>query len=430
VAAASVTDVDVSSGPTPSLLGGAVIFTARVKATTGTVTFGDNGVAAGTAPVLPDALPGYGVAKLTLTTLPIGSHRVTAHFSGAPNYTDAASSTSAIQEVRGATSATLGVAPSPSRNGETVTLTCTVASAAGIPTGSVTFLDGGTAIGTASAPAPATSTSATWTLGIATLAPGSHSLSCAYARQGFFEGSTSAGVTHLVGPLPTTTSVSAAPSTVAYGSAVTLTATVAAAVGTPTGTVTFSTTTPIGTRTWGPAPLGANGVATVVDSTLDVGTYAFQASYSGDSLYAASTGTTATSVNVTSAWAFTGFLTPLKTAGTYASPTYSGTQKLGSAIPVKWQLKDKNGAYVSDLGTLKSLLAYPVACSPLGPPSGVTPLVLYVIPGGATGNSTFRYATSTFIFNWDTTNGVSAGCFDLVLTLKDGTVKSTIVKLQ
>jgi hypothetical protein len=71
-----------------------------------------------------------------------------------------------------------------------------------------------------------------------------------------------------------------------------------------------------------------------------------------------------------------------------------------------------------------------VACSPLGPPAGATPLVLYVIPGGATGNSTFRYATNTFIFNWDTTNGVSPGCFDLVLTLRDGTVRSTIVKLQ
>ena len=210
----------------------------------------------------------------------------------------------------------------------------------------------------------------------------------------------------------------------------TLTATVRSATGIPAGSVTFSAITATGTRTLGSVALGSTGVATLGDATLEVGSYVFRADYGGGPLHQPSTGTTATQVSVLSAYAFTGFLSPLKAAGSYEAPTYSGTQKLGSAIPVKWQLKDAGGAFVADLTTLRSLLAYPVACSPLGPPTGGTPLFLYVIPGGATGGSTFRYGSNAFIFNWDTTSGVKAGCFDLVLTLKDGTVKSTIVKLQ
>ena len=276
-------------------------------------------------------------------------------------------------------------------------------------------------------PFRAPGTSSSWTLGTAALGAGSHSLTCVYSRQGFLDSSTSAGYSHLVGPSPTATSITASPATITYGQAVTLTATVSTAVGTPTGSVTTSA----GSRTWGPVPVGSGGVATVTDSTLEVGAYLFKAEYGGDSLHQASSGTLNTNVTVVSIHGFTGAsLTPLRAAGTWSVPTNSGTQKLGSAIPVKWQLKDAKGAFIGDLGTLKSLLAYPVPCGVLGPPTGVTPLFLYVIPGGATGGSTFRFGSNSYIFNWDTTSGVKAGCFDLVVTLKDGTQRATIVKLQ
>ena len=290
----------------------------------------------------------------------------------------------------------------------------------------MTFLDGATVLGTAASPASSTGSSSSWTLGTVALGAGSHSLTCSYSRQGFLDPSTSAGYPHLAGPFPTTTSITASPATITYGQAVTLTATVTTAVGTPTGSVIFSA----GSRTWGPVPVGSGGTATMSDSTLEVGAYVFKAEYGGDALHQASSGTLKTNVTVVSIYNFTGFLTPLKTAGTWSSPTASGTQKLGSAIPVKWQLKDAKGAFIGDLGTLRSLLAYPVPCGVLGPPTGVSPLFLYVIPGGATGGSTFRFGSNTYIFNWDTTSGVKAGCFDLVVTLKDGTQKATIVKLQ
>ena len=39
-------------------------------------------------------------------------------------------------------------------------------------------------------------------------------------------------------------------------------------------------------------------------------------------------------------------------------------------------------------------------------------------------------AATPYIFNWDTSSGVTRGCFDIVLTLDDGTVKATLITLK
>jgi hypothetical protein len=60
-------------------------------------------------------------------------------------------------------------------------------------------------------------------------------------------------------------------------------------------------------------------------------------------------------------------------------------------------------------------------------------VLLYSPTYGATGGSTFRYDTSNnqFIFNWDTSSVPGAGCYEVLLTLSDGSpAKATTIQLN
>jgi hypothetical protein len=108
------------------------------------------------------------------------------------------------------------------------------------------------------------------------------------------------------GVVPSTTTVSASPSSATVGTPVTLTAKVAAAVVggvviTPSGTVTFTssdgtTTSPVGTATLGSCLLSAC-TASLTTAALPAGTKSVTGTYSGDSVVASSSGSTA--VNIT-----------------------------------------------------------------------------------------------------------------------------------
>ena len=132
---------------------------------------------------------------------------------------------------------------------------------------------------------------------------------------------------------------------------------------------------------------------------------------------------------------FIGFLSPLSTVGTLSAPTFSGTANRGSAVPIKWELLDANGNPIGDLSTLKSMQACPTTGS-LVPPgtTSIPPCVLLYSPtSGAKGNSTFRFSSPQFIFNWDTasTIGSAAGYFTIELTLSDGSaVKATTIQFK
>ncbi len=132
---------------------------------------------------------------------------------------------------------------------------------------------------------------------------------------------------------------------------------------------------------------------------------------------------------------FNGFLTPLALAG---NTSFSGAFNQGKSVPIKWQLKDSSGNFVSNLNvnTLGERFLGPA------PPTGVCPLPGAVSPGfdqpplfspttGAEGNSTFRYDTTNnqFIFNWDT-KPFSTGCYVIELDLDSGQVERTALKLQ
>jgi hypothetical protein len=130
-------------------------------------------------------------------------------------------------------------------------------------------------------------------------------------------------------------------------------------------------------------------------------------------------------------YSFLGFLSPLNVAGTVAAPTFSGAVNQGSAVPLKWELLDSNGSVISSLSAVASIIACPNT-GPTGPP-GTPCVVLYSPTVGAKGNSTFRFSSPQFIFNWDTSStiGSVAGFFTVELQLNDGSpIKATTIQFK
>ncbi|MBI4444424.1 MAG: Ig-like domain repeat protein [Acidobacteria bacterium] len=201
------------------------------------------------------------------------------------------------------------------------------------------------------------------------------------------------------------------------GQMVTLTsqiAVVAPGSGVPIGTVSFKD----GNTVIGVGALDTKGQATLAISTLVVGLHSLVAEYNGDSNFVASvSGSVAFGVR----YDFIGFRSPLGPADTGA---VYGPLNLGSAVAVKWQLKDFNGAFIGDLSTVVSMhRAANTDCQ--GPPEG-EPALLYP---DATGTTILRFGDNQYIFNWDTT-GSAAGCYSLFLKLNDETLRSIIVLLK
>ena len=167
--------------------------------------------------------------------------------------------------------------------GQSVILQATISDSGGTPTGTVTFDDGGTVLGSA----PVNSSGiATFT--VSDLAIGVHPITSTYSGDGSFGGSTSPEFDLTIKQASTTTTVSASANPSAYGQNIALTAQVAAVApgsGTPTGSVTFFDN---GTEL-GELGLNAGGAAIYMTSSLALGNHSITASYSGDSNFIAST---------------------------------------------------------------------------------------------------------------------------------------------
>ncbi len=277
---ATTTTLVASANPAP--LGASVTFTAAVAAgagtPTGTVTFLDGTTTLGTGTLAS------GQAGITVPDLAVGSHAVTAVYAGAGGFSGSTSAVLNEQIDAGPTTTTLSASPNPAAPGATVTLTATVAGGSGSPTGTVTFLDGATVLGTG------TLSAGQATLATSALTVGDHALSAQYGGSPVDAASTSATVTETVATLSASaTTLAAAPNPAALGAPVTLTATVSGSSGTPTGTVTFRDgATVLGTGTL------AAGQASLVTSALAGGTHPLTAAYGGDATYAPSTSSTAT----------------------------------------------------------------------------------------------------------------------------------------
>jgi hypothetical protein len=192
------------------------------------------------------------------------------------------------------TSTTTEVASSqnPSVFGQVVTFTATVSSSSvgrgGTPTGSVTFLDGASALGTAvmlNASGEATFTTST-------LAVASHTIGASYSGDATFSGSKGSltGNPQVVDKSDTTTTVTSSANPSAIGQAVTLTATITAAgagSGIATGSVTFLDG---GSALGAPVALDPTGHASITTSSLMAGSHTITASYGGDANFSSASG--------------------------------------------------------------------------------------------------------------------------------------------
>lgn len=175
-----------------------------------------------------------------------------------------------------ATTTTLGTSAPTAVFGQTVLLTATVNSQAGVPVGTVTFLDGTTVLGTAPVNGTGQATFAV------SLDVGSHALTASFAgARGFgFTDSTSAAVTETVNRAATTVTLASSVNPAVTGQAVTFTATVASVApgaATPTGKVVFMD----GNVVLETVGVGADGTATFKTSFAAAGGHVISAAYAG-----------------------------------------------------------------------------------------------------------------------------------------------------
>src|SRR5438093_2685521 len=228
------TATTLTTTPNPSVVGQAVTLSTTVTALapavglpTGTVTFRDGATVLGTVTLI------NGSASLVTSTLAVGSHPLSATYSGSATF--AASTSPTVTQIvnPAATSTSLTSSPNPSTSGQAVTLSSTVTSAAGVPTGTVTFRDGATALGTV------TLVNGSASLVTSTLTVGTHPLTATYNGSATFAVSTSATVNQVVNApaaAATSTSLTSTPNPSIVGQTVTLSSTVASGAGVPTGT--------------------------------------------------------------------------------------------------------------------------------------------------------------------------------------------------
>ena len=177
-----------------------------------------------------------------------------------------------------ATSTSLASSLNPSNFGQSVTFTATVSSGSGTPTGTVTFKDGSTSLGTVALNGSQAQ------LLTSTLSAGSHSITATYNGSSSYATSTSATLTQSVNAAIATTTTTLASSLNPSVSGQSVTFTAAVTPSTATGTVTFyDNGISIGSVTL------SSGTAKLSISTLSVGTHPITAKYNGDSKDSAST---------------------------------------------------------------------------------------------------------------------------------------------
>ena len=286
VTKSATTTILTKNTTAPIRFGQSVSFTATLALTglggatpTGIVTFEDGTTVLGTG-TLSD-----GIATLSTTALPVGSNVITAAYGGDKKFR-ASTFRPLLQTVQqAATTTTLTKNATAAVNlGQSVTFTATLAAVspgAGMPTGTVTFMDGTNVLGTARL------TAGVATFTTTTLSLGFHpAITAVYNGSADFNASTSHRLVQTVYPLATTlTKNTTAP--VNFGQSITFTATLAVTgLGgvTPTGIVTFDDddTTVLGTGT-----LSA-GIATFSTTALPLGSNSITAVYGGDENFTSS----------------------------------------------------------------------------------------------------------------------------------------------
>jgi diadenosine tetraphosphate (Ap4A) HIT family hydrolase len=183
----------VVSGPAKVNCGDKATITATVSpvTATGNVEFFDGATTLGIRP-----LDANGVATLSIETLGIGDHSITANYLGDACHFPAGSNKITVTSSPLPTSVQLGASPNPAKVGTKVTLSATVN-----PTdqgGIVEFFDGATSLGSS-----VVDENGQATLSVPDFTVGDHSVTAVYSGAGCYAGSTSNKVTVTILGLPT-----------------------------------------------------------------------------------------------------------------------------------------------------------------------------------------------------------------------------------
>jgi pectin methylesterase-like acyl-CoA thioesterase len=322
------TAVSLISSASSTVLGSSVTFTASVTPSsgsgpTGVVQFMLGARAFGS----PVPLSG-GAATLTTSALPSGTDSVTAVYSGDTNFTG---STSSPVTVIVLIPSVITLASSPSgpavSRGTNISFNAAVAGgspASPVPTGTVTFFDGATPLGSQVAINGGSATFATGALAL-----GPHSVTAQYSGDANYTAGTSSPVGVTITPALTSLALTVSSSTPVFGAPVTATVNISsAAPGTPIGTVTFSVD-----GAAFPAVAVANSSASLLLPTLGAGPHTITAAYSGDPSFAPSTAGAIT-LNVSRASATVALASSTSSAvfNTPVSFTASVTPSSGSGL--------------------------------------------------------------------------------------------------
>jgi hypothetical protein len=209
------------------------------------------------------------VSGATVTLTGAGSVTLQASEAAAGNYA-AATQNASFTIAKATPAAALTASPNPILIQNTLTLTATVQSPAGAPTGSVAFTDGTTPLGTA------TLTAGVATLTVSTLAAGSHSLAAVYSGDTNFNTANSS-YSETVEDFTLAIGTSGASQTVQPGGTASYSFPMTPSGGTTFPAVVNFTTTgvPSGfTATFNPASLAAGSSATTVALMIQVPTSA------------------------------------------------------------------------------------------------------------------------------------------------------------
>jgi len=184
------TTTTLGASPGSSTYGGTVTFTATVAPTagsgtpTGTVTFYDGGSTLGSRTL------SSGTATFTTSVLSGGGHSITASYGGDSTFSSSTSSALLYTVNLAAPETILTSSVNPSTFGQVVTFTATVSPTTA--TGTVTFYDGASSLGSG------TLSSGTASYSTSSLIVGNHPITATYEGDSNVEGSTSSPLTQTV----------------------------------------------------------------------------------------------------------------------------------------------------------------------------------------------------------------------------------------
>jgi sugar lactone lactonase YvrE len=267
--------VALAASATQLTFPGEASFTVTVSSSSGSpsgqVTFRDGQTILGTAS-LSD-----GQAVLA-KSLSVGSHSITAEYSGDTNFTSATSSVIAITVNQATPAISLSASTGSATVFTAVSFTAMVNSSAGAPSGSVSFYDSTGLLGTE----PLSNGKAVLTT--SKLGVGSHTITAVYGGDGNFQTVSSSSVTVAINQATSAIALVSSANPILLTSAASFTATVTSNSGAPTGTVGFYD----GTTLLGTVAL-SNGQAVYTTTSLAVGTHSITGVYSGDTNFAGAT---------------------------------------------------------------------------------------------------------------------------------------------